>query len=53
VTEATDAYLESEDALVSWFEEQCVHDSNGWEKTTTLFAAWKPGPKSPASSWAA
>lgn len=41
VTSATDAYLEAEDALGIWIDEQCVRDPNAWEKTTTLYAAWK------------
>ena len=24
-----------------WIEEYCVRDANAWEKTTTLYAAWK------------
>ena len=41
VTEATDAYLEAEDALIAWIDEQCVRDPNAWERTTALFAGWK------------
>ena len=41
VTSATDAYLQAEDALAAWIDEQCIHDPNAWERTTTLFAAWK------------
>jgi putative DNA primase/helicase len=41
VTSATDAYLEAEDALGAWIDEQCIRDPNAWEKTTTLYAAWK------------
>jgi putative DNA primase/helicase len=41
VTEATDAYMEAEDALIAWIDEQCIRDPNAWEKTTTLYAGWK------------
>ena len=41
VTSATDAYMEAEDALTAWIEEQCVHDPQAWERTTALYAAWK------------
>lgn len=41
VTSATDAYMESEDALSVWIEEDCIRDANAWERTTTLYAAWK------------
>jgi putative DNA primase/helicase len=41
VTSATDAYMEAEDALTAWIEEDCIRDINAWERTTTLYAAWK------------
>ena len=41
VTAATDAYLEAEDALTAWIDEQCIRDPNAWESTAALFAAWK------------
>jgi putative DNA primase/helicase len=45
VREATDAYLESEDAIAAWLEERCERDPNAWESSTTIFASW--------SAWAA
>jgi putative DNA primase/helicase len=36
VTNATDAYLEAEDALATWIDEYCIRDANAREKTTTL-----------------
>jgi putative DNA primase/helicase len=41
VTSATDAYMEAEDALTAWIEEQCIRDPQAWERTTALYAAWK------------
>jgi putative DNA primase/helicase len=41
VTNATDAYLEAEDAFKVWIEEYGMLDANAWEKTITLFAGWK------------
>jgi putative DNA primase/helicase len=41
VTNATNAYMEAEDALGTWIGEYCMHDPNGWELTKTLFAGWK------------
>jgi putative DNA primase/helicase len=41
VTDATDAYMEAEDALFAWIDEYCILDANAWEKTQTLFAGWK------------
>ena len=45
VREATDAYLESEDAIAAWLEERCERDPNAWESSTAIFASW--------SAWAA
>lgn len=45
VREATDAYLESEDAIASWLEERCERDPNAWESSAAIFASW--------SAWAA
>ena len=45
VRKATDAYLESEDAIAAWLEERCERDPNAWESSTTIFASW--------SAWAA
>ena len=41
VTDATAAYLESEDAITLWLEECTVADPNAWESHSTLFASWK------------
>lgn len=41
VTGATAAYLEAEDAFAAWIDEYCICDRQSWEKTTTLYAAWK------------
>jgi putative DNA primase/helicase len=41
VTSATDAYMEAEDALTAWIEEECVHDTSALERVNTLYAAWK------------
>ena len=41
VTDATAAYLESEDAIAAWIDEACERDPNAWEKSTALFANWK------------
>ena len=45
VTEATAAYLESEDAIAAWIEECGERDPQRWEKSSDLFASW--------SGWAA
>jgi putative DNA primase/helicase len=41
VTDATEAYLEAEDALKIWIDEWGERDANCWMKTQTLFASWK------------
>jgi putative DNA primase/helicase len=41
VTEATEAYLEAEDALGAWIEECCDKDAQAWTKTTVLFESWR------------
>jgi putative DNA primase/helicase len=41
VTNATDAYMEAEDALGTWINEYCTLDPNAWTKTQTLFEGWK------------
>jgi putative DNA primase/helicase len=40
VTEATAAYLESEDAIAAWIEECGQRDPQKWEKASDLFASW-------------
>jgi putative DNA primase/helicase len=41
VSEATDEYLASEDAIGRWLEECCVRDPPAWTGTTDLFGSWK------------
>jgi putative DNA primase/helicase len=41
VREATQAYLEAEDALAQWLDECCGSDPVYVERTTALFASWK------------
>jgi putative DNA primase/helicase len=38
---ATEAYLESEDAIATWISEACEHDRRAWESSSALFASWK------------
>jgi putative DNA primase/helicase len=40
VRDATDAYLEAEDAVGTWIEECCQRSAQAWEPRSTLFAAW-------------
>lgn len=40
VTEATDAYLEAEDAIILWLDERCTLDKQRWTSTTNLFKSW-------------
>ena len=41
VTAATDAYLESQDAITAWIDDQCDRNPNAWERSKILFASWK------------
>jgi putative DNA primase/helicase len=41
VREATDAYLESEDALAAWIEDAAERNPDAWESSTDLFRSWK------------
>jgi putative DNA primase/helicase len=41
VTDATNAYLESEDALAAWLCERCLRDPQAWERSSELFTDWK------------
>ena len=41
VTAATQAYLESEDALSAWIDECCSREVNAWEPRSILFASWR------------
>jgi putative DNA primase/helicase len=40
VTDATAAYLESEDAIAAWLDEKCKLDPNAWASSSSLFASW-------------
>src|SRR4051794_16490061 len=40
VTEATAAYLDSEDAVGAWIDECCTRAPNVWERSTELFQSW-------------
>jgi putative DNA primase/helicase len=40
VTEATAAYLESEDAIAAWMDECCRRDPNAFTTSTQLFVSW-------------
>jgi putative DNA primase/helicase len=41
VTDATAAYLESQDAIAAWIDDACERDPNAWERSKDLFANWK------------
>jgi len=41
VRDATAAYLEAEDALAAWIEDQGQIDPNAWESNANLFRSWK------------
>jgi putative DNA primase/helicase len=41
VADATDAYIEGEDAFTNWIEEWNERDANHWQHNQTLFASWK------------
>ena len=41
VVDATNSYLEAEDAIMAWMSDWCERDNNAWESSTALFAAWK------------
>jgi putative DNA primase/helicase len=40
VTDATDAYLEGEDAISAWIDECCQRDQNSFASSTHLFVSW-------------
>jgi putative DNA primase/helicase len=40
VAEATNAYLDAEDALAAWVEEACDKSPDAWASATTLFGSW-------------
>lgn len=41
VLDATDAYLEAEDAISAWIDECCIRDPQAWTGTSDLYASWK------------
>jgi putative DNA primase/helicase len=41
VLAATAAYLEAEDAIAAWLDEDCERDPSAWTRTTELFASWR------------
>jgi putative DNA primase/helicase len=41
VSEATNDYLESEDALSAWIDACCTRDPQAWMPTSELFASWR------------
>jgi putative DNA primase/helicase len=41
VREATATYLEEEDALAAWIDDQCQVDPNAWESSTDLFRSFR------------
>ena len=41
VTEATQDYFDSEDALARWLEDRTERKAGFWESATTLFSDWK------------
>jgi putative DNA primase/helicase len=40
VTDATDAYLEAQDATAAWIDDCVELDANAWTPTKELFASW-------------
>ena len=40
VRDATDAYMDAEDAIATWLSECCCRDPDGWESSTALFGSW-------------
>lgn len=41
VTAATAAYMEAEDALAAWIDEECSREPRAWTSSGDLFASWK------------
>jgi putative DNA primase/helicase len=41
VTDATDSYLEQEDAFEAWIADQCERDRGAFESASMLFASWR------------
>jgi putative DNA primase/helicase len=42
VRKATEAYLESEDALTAWIDDCCGRDPSAFSTSTELYYSWKP-----------
>lgn len=41
VLDATAAYLDAEDAVAAWIDEECARDPDAWATSAALFASWK------------
>jgi putative DNA primase/helicase len=41
VTDATDSYLEQEDAFEAWIADQCERENGAFESASMLFASWR------------
>lgn len=41
IRDATESYLDAEDAFSTWVEECAVQDPNAWTRTRDLFQSWK------------
>ena len=41
VTEATGAYLETEDSFGTWIDECCDRQERAWEASKNLYASWR------------
>lgn len=41
VLEATEMYIQGEDAFAAWMEECCELDGTAWESAASLFASWR------------
>jgi putative DNA primase/helicase len=41
MTQATDAYFETQDSFSTWIDECCERDPNEWTASTPLFTSWK------------
>jgi hypothetical protein len=41
VADATETYLEGEDAIALWLEEETIEDVNSWISISSLFNSWK------------
>ena len=41
VIDATSAYLDCEDAVAAWLDEECERNPNAWTRSLDLFASWR------------